>query len=373
MDQLFDIHLSMPVTIAMTVAFIAMLVVVTLYTHRVTKVSRHLAGRRDMPQPSSLPGVSVIVYERNNIAGLERVLESLFDQQYDGPYEIVVVSDGNTAETRDAVCRLAAGHDNVRFTYVPDDTCNVSRRKLAITLGVKAARKPYIILTRAEAVIPGPEWLYGMARNFADGHDIVIGHAVFDRTNDTAFGSSVRAFDRAADAATYLGAAIGAEPYRGTGYNMGFSRELFFDCRGFAGTLNFEDGDEDIFVAKMAARGNSAVELDERSRVLIDYYNPRNEHRYSRRSHRRTGARLRKGPRIFMALGSWMIWLWLIASVAAVSLAIPNLVPAAAMLVTGIILWVTVSLAWRRSLRALGESVCAWAAPLWLLGRPFRR
>lgn len=368
----FDLHMTPEVIICLSIAFMAMLLLVSVYRRRVSIVRRHRDARTGQPEPQGeMPGVSVVIYSRENNPGLGKLLPMLLTQTYDGAYEVIVVADGDREQTRDMVTQLAVGHRNIRLTFVPDEAHNLSRRKLGITLGVKAARQPYIILTTSDVRIDSELWLARMARNFADGYDIVLGHAVLDRTHDRGIGGTARAFDRAVEAVTYLGSAICGKTYRGSGYNIGFRRQLFFDCKGFAGSLNLHAGDDDIFVSRIAAEGVTAVELDDEAHVTVDLYNPRREHRASRASHLFTGRRVRKGARRFMTLGSWLMWIWLGASVLAITAALPNLIPACAMVVTGAVIWMTLSMAWSKTLQALGERAAdARIAPLLLLVRP---
>lgn len=369
-----NLNMSDTTVILLAVAVVSMLLLVSIYRHRVGVVRRHgrmCAGRSDA-EPGTLPGVSVVVYEHDNIPGLEQVLPAIMTQEYNGTYEVIVVSDGSGEDARDVVTRLAVGHRNIHLTFVPDEAHNLSRRKLAITLGVKAARQPYVIITTAEARIPGEDWLSVMARNFADGHDIVLGHAVLDSSSDRGIGGRARTFDRAVDAATFLGAAVRRSVYRGFGSNMGFRRELFFNCKGFAGSLNLHPGDDDMFVSRLAREGHTAVELDRRACVTLCFHNPRREHRFAAASHQFTGRHVSGGARRFMTSGLWLMWLWAGSSIMAILISLPNLLPATVAFVTGIALWVTVATAWARTIRALGDNVNPWLIPALLLTRPFR-
>ena len=55
----------------------------------------------------------------------------------------------------------------------------VSHEKLAVTLGVKAAKYEWIVLTRADCVPAGDSWLYEMSCCFVPEKDIVLGYSNF--------------------------------------------------------------------------------------------------------------------------------------------------------------------------------------------------
>ena len=58
-----------------------------------------------------------------------------------------MVNEGESADVRDAVSMLRASHPNLYLTFTPEGVVNLSRKKLGITLGIKAARYDIAVLT----------------------------------------------------------------------------------------------------------------------------------------------------------------------------------------------------------------------------------
>ena len=180
-------------------------------------------------------------------------------------------------------------------------------------------------------------------------------------------------FDEVATAASWLTAALGDAPYRGTGFNMGYTRTVFFDNKGFSGSLNLHNGDDDLFINDICRRGASAaVVLAPEARVTLDFHKPRKEFRNLRLSHIFTGRRLPKYSRVQMALGTFMLWLWLAATVVGLVFSIPNLLPGCAFLVLIPIVCVPLVITWRKVGAALGVRLSAPMLPWLMLVRCMR-
>ena len=64
-----------------------------------------------------------------------------------GGYEVIVVDDSSTDETPDVLQRMKAEFPQLYTTFLPQSVVfNPSRLQLALTVGVKAAHYPYIVL-----------------------------------------------------------------------------------------------------------------------------------------------------------------------------------------------------------------------------------
>lgn len=174
--------------IALTLSCLAAataIAILIIYARRIILVVRNARRQADdTNQVFGLSPASIIVYAYENPDGVAALLPSLLSQDYDGGFEVIVVNDGNDEATDSLLRELEATHKNLYHTFTPHDTRNVSRKKLAITLGIKAARYESIVLVTADSRITSQRWLEKMARHFNDNEkDIVIGYAFPDLDN----------------------------------------------------------------------------------------------------------------------------------------------------------------------------------------------
>ena len=108
-----------------------------------------------LEEGNKLP-VSIIIYAKNDSENLKKHLPALLTQDYP-EYQVVVINDGSSDDTDDTLKFFQNEYKHLYHTYVPSAARYLSRRKLAFTLGVKAAK--YDILLFTEANNGYPPWL----------------------------------------------------------------------------------------------------------------------------------------------------------------------------------------------------------------------
>lgn len=341
------------------------------YRRRIVSVSRHVDNCNVDDIPVAMPGVSIIIYTNNDSENLAKMLPQVLAQEYPASYEVIVVNDGASEMTKDIVTALSQSHPNLYMTYAPEGSRYLSRKKLSLTIGIKAARYDYVVLTRSSCRVKSIKWLALMGRHFARGKQVVLGYAAYSPSDDSGFGARKRAFNSLADAVTYLSSALAGHSYRGVDANIGYSKELFFKNRGFSGSLNLQYGDDDIFINEISTKENTAVELSSESQVGIVYRRrPSCVYRDVKARYTFTSQFIYKGARRLMGLASAMMWMWLMLSVAAIFMGLPNLLPLAIVTAVSILLWLPLMFAWKKVASKLGGRKMLLTLPLWLLLRP---
>lgn len=369
--------MSMPAMCLLLASFLCILFLAAIYLFRVRSVVKFRdkadAERPDIADADYLPA-SVVVYSQGNADMLAELLQSLLAQDYPAAYEIIVVNDGESADVRDTVSMLRATHSNLYLTFTPEGVVNLSRKKLALTLGIKAARYDVVVLTTPSAEIRSNHWLRRIMGNFdRDGKtEVVLGYACIDPAEDDTFGKRRRSFDYVLESCRWLGVAIAGKPFRGTEYNMAYRKEAFMRNKGFAQTLNLHSGDDDIFISEIARRHNTAVELSEESIVRLRHGN--HPCFFMERVLRRffTEKFIRRRPRILTILTGWLQLAAIAAGVAAGVISAPNMQPAAIAAVLILLMFTLDIYAWRSAARALKSRMLFFTIPWFSITYPFR-
>lgn len=225
-------------------------------SHHSLKEERHLP-----------PRVSIVVPCENDGWWVERHLEYLLKQNFDR-FE-VIVADASDAEDSTAhfVKRLQMQYPHLRYTAVPEANHNIVRRKLTLTLGVKAAWSPWVVFINPEGAPDSPNWLAHLASHFHDETDVVMGYANYDDSVGSPgrravlqrahrFAQQVQALSR--------GTVVGCDAC-----NVALRREWFLAQGGFADSLALPYGECLMLVTLRAQADRVAVVLHPEAKVRI--------------------------------------------------------------------------------------------------------
>lgn len=375
----FSLYLPIHVYVLLGACLLAALVFCIYYAVPLFSVARWRKHCNEEASPLdpevNAAKASVIVYSRDELTGLERLVPALLNQNYEGEYEVIVVNEGESAQIRDYIDSLQLAHRNLYLTHTPDGARSLSRKKLALTLGVKAARGEVVVLTTALSIIESDRWLAEMMRPFNTDAaiEVVTGVAVPAEGEDNARGRRRRSFDFCADCVTWLTAALRHHPYRGVEHNLAYRRELFFNNKGFSRSLNIQHGDDDIFINEIARPDNTAVQLSDDSLVWFDgdIFNITYPEEAVRRAF--TGKHIRHGARRRMATGPWLMWLWTAAAAAALLFDYSNWLTAGTVAVTGITMLLMLVAGWHSAMKALHGRRLLCTLPWLLITRPLRK
>lgn len=212
-----------------------------------------------------LPPVSVIVVAKNEYQNLQALLPKLLQQKYDSDFEVIVVNDQSWDKSEDYISDLKSQHQNLQLVTIGEHLQTQPGKKLGITLGVKKSSYEHILLTDADCLPKTDHWIQTMATGFAKGKDIVIGFSPHKLK-----GSLLNAFIEFETYQTllhYAAFALAKLPYMSVGRNWGYSKQLFFENKGFANQVKIAFGDDDLLLQRMATGKNVALVIDEEAQM----------------------------------------------------------------------------------------------------------
>lgn len=246
-----------------TIVICAVLVVLALLSSFLDTFFRKVRAGGDGPSGPATPcrPVSVIVVADNNAEDLGANLDSLLSQDYEPGYEVIVVVDKDEDGTGDFL-KAYGKRPNLYTTFVPDSSRYMSRRKLAITLGVKAAKNELILLTDATCRPVSDKWISVMASRLDEGTDIVMGYSNYIHE-----AGLFKVFYRFHCEYSNFREACNGAAYGMAGNNIMFRKDVFMAGNGFQGNLKYLRGEYGFLVNKYAGHGNAAVETSCEGRV----------------------------------------------------------------------------------------------------------
>ncbi|MCC8146532.1 MAG: glycosyltransferase, partial [Bacteroidales bacterium] len=213
---------------------------------------------------SSLAPVSVIMTGRNEAQNLETYLPSILEQNY-SEYEIIFVNDASTDDTEDVLKRFASRYPHLYHTYIPAGSKNLSRKKLALTVGIKAAKYDILLFTEPASCPVSSDWISQMSARFTDKKKIVLGFSFLNK-----YPSKYISYDYYWGNLQMTSLALMNLPYSGNGHNLAYSKLYFEEKKGFAPSNFLDAGEDDLFINQVATPTNVAVELSPNSHIAVD-------------------------------------------------------------------------------------------------------
>lgn len=220
---------------------------------------------QDEEPAARMPGISVVVTVDDEGEQLRDNLPALLRQDYAGEYQVIVVVSGND-ELTESTLKSCASDPHLYTTFIPGSSRYMSRRKLAITVGVKAARHEWVMLTDVDCRPDSDKWLATMARRCTATADIVMGRSGME--DDC---KASRRFDHAYTLYRQLAGAQRGAAWAYCGSNLMFRKRLFISGKGFEGNLKYIRGEYDFIVNKYSDGTNTAVELSPDARVTENW------------------------------------------------------------------------------------------------------
>ncbi len=255
-----EIHLPLSGLIVFVVFLLAFLYQSYFYLRYMaaTKAYRKKEEKGKIDFLSSKPPVSVVICAKNEEDNLRKNLPEVLEQDYP-EFEVIVVNDASNDETDRVLEELKSRYPQLRSTFIPEGTRNLSTKKLGITLAVKAAKYDLLLFTDADCRPSDKGWIKAMMRNFTPGTEIVLGYGAY--ATEDSFLNRMITYDTLFIALQYLGMAIRKHPYMGVGRNLAYRKELFIRENGFSDSLHLISGDDDLFVNKAGNSQNTRVEV----------------------------------------------------------------------------------------------------------------
>ena len=113
MTFIFDFPLIVLILLAVN-----LLIVIYIATFHRSFISKVKNIKSDNETDSLVPPVSVIVYCRDNAERLAKLLPQILKQNYAADFEVILINDGGSEDTKDVFNYLSLTHKNLYQTFI---------------------------------------------------------------------------------------------------------------------------------------------------------------------------------------------------------------------------------------------------------------
>lgn len=211
--------------------------------------------------PSSDPGsqpVSVVICAKDEYHNLKRNLPFVLEQDYPD-FEVVVVNDASDDETEELLKDLAREYERLKPVTISQNLNFFKGKKFPLSLGIKSAKHDLILLTDADCRPESPQWIARMTSAFGEDREIVLGYGRYEMKSGVL--NRIIRYETLITALQYFSYALAGLPYMGVGRNLAYRKSLFYKNKGFISHYRIHSGDDDLFVNRVAHKGNTAIEV----------------------------------------------------------------------------------------------------------------
>jgi poly-beta-1,6-N-acetyl-D-glucosamine synthase len=209
---------------------------------------------------ADLPPISVIICAKNEAENLKKYLPPIFAQNYPD-FQVIVVNDCSEDDSEMVLAQLKREYPQLYYTTIPVDRKFSHGKKLALTVGVKAAKNDHLLLIDADCYPAGDNWIREMVKGFSQNEkEIVIGFGGYEKQKG--FINLLVRYDTFFIAMQYAGFALSGKPYMAVGRNLAYKKSLFVGNNGVKKHSHILSGDDDLFVQETATPNNTSVVIN---------------------------------------------------------------------------------------------------------------
>ncbi len=210
-------------------------------------------------------GVSLIITANNKAEELKENLDYFLSQDY-APYEVIVVDECSEDDTQDVLAEMQQKHPALRTTRIFPDTKFRSTKKLAINIGILAARYDIVLFAEINSRPLSGSWVKAMASYFTPDTAVVLGYANYAAEKEKINFHRMYRFLR------YLKMLLlvkGKSYVLGDGYNMAYRKSLYLTSKVFSRNSQSYAGYDNEIVRALSKAGKVKVAKNKNTFIEI--------------------------------------------------------------------------------------------------------
>ena len=204
-----------------------------------------LSKEENSPNNIETPPVSVIIAVRNGEKNINRLLNSLKNQTYNGEMEFIIVDDESTDRTVNIIQKFTQMDPRFKYLSSKGGDQKLTYKKRALDSGIKNAQFEHLLFTDIDCIIQYL-WVENMMLSFTDETDYLIGYS--EAVDATTSASKFQKADFFMLLSAARGMANNKSAWACTGQNQGYRKSLYSAVGGFSQITEQLQGDDSLFL-----------------------------------------------------------------------------------------------------------------------------
>ena len=200
--------------------------------------------------------ISIVLPIRENNTELRALIPAILSQEYTSEFQLIIVIDKGDHETKD-ILEQYENDKRLYVTFVPTTSRYMSRQKMAITLGVKAAKYQHVLLIGANTLIEKNSWLQAIGHSFKKDSNLFVVPGTYEESTNSFY-----QFAHLHTLSYLLNGYLKGRFGRINSNIVGFKKDEFIEQDGFRGGLEHVRGEYEFIVNKYSQQGNCNFQLN---------------------------------------------------------------------------------------------------------------
>lgn len=246
------------------------------------------------------PKVSVVICAHNEYQNIKEFLPLVLEQDYPH-FEVILVNDDSDDNSEFLMIDFKAKYPHFKVVKTNRSVTFVRGKKFPLSVGIKTAIHPIVLLTDADCYPASKNWIKEMVAVYQNQNiEFSLGYGRYEKRKGL-LNLLVR-FDTVHTALQYFSAALLKIPYMGVGRNLSYTKDVFIRNKGMISQYMIPFGDDDLFVNKYANGKNTCVALSSDAHTVsippqsfVSWFR-------QKKRHLATGKKYRFGSKIYTGL-----------------------------------------------------------------------
>ena len=200
--------------------------------------------------------ISIVLPIRENNTELRALIPAILSQEYTSEFQLIIVIDKGDHETKD-ILEQYENDKRLYVTFVPTTSRYMSRQKMAITLGVKAAKYQHVLLIGVNTLIEKNSWLQAIGHSFKKDCNLFVVPGTYEESTNSFY-----QFAHLYTLSYLLNGYLKGRFDRINSNIVGFKKDEFIEQDGFRGGLEHVRGEYEFIVNKYSQQGNCNFQLN---------------------------------------------------------------------------------------------------------------
>jgi len=254
------------IVLCVNVVLWAITIMLMIHYTRLGNISR----RQSMVNISNptLPSVAIIIVAQEEADKLRKHLPVFLKQKYPSEYQVIVVDIHSTDDTLKLLEHLEEQYLHLAHSSIPASARDISKQRLAMTLGLKTACTEWVIFTQADCCPESDEWLASFMHVNTNGKNAIIGLTKYASSNNWLMRK--RQFLRLWQQMQWIPFAENHHPYWADNTLLAYRKNYFFEHHGFESDSKLLVGAAPLLVNRNISNGQSAISVHNKAILVQD-------------------------------------------------------------------------------------------------------